>query len=329
MIIGVIGYVIAMSVSKKKNNNQENTKVIYTQNPSKPVTPSKMEHAPKPEPRRISKRVVNTEYINNLRVGRSWVLPQMVDMCFNGTRFSKYKYMEAVETLDYNKAWTIALRNFRVISMCQNRDDEYRSGWWTKEVAVAMAKNDLQLLKAHIAAVSRNPLENCSGGPYIRLELRGCKNKQEQMYFTGSVAPSSKWYNKGKTMDDLYRAFVARIGEIEQAQTPKQVYNALMDYDNHRCLLKQNATLSKEFRNAFMGDGAYTSMMTLVKFLNLRYKDESGNMLTREQCIEDIENKAQELAYDGEQMFAYLTAKFFDANAEGGFDITKYRQGNL
>ena len=193
-----------------------------------------------------------------------------------------------------------------------------------------MAKNDLQLLKDYIVEVSRNPRENCSGGPYIRLDLRGCKNKKDQMFFTGAVEPSSKYYGKGKTMDDLYRTFEARIQEVEQSQTAKQVYNALKDYENHRCLFLgwSKAKLSKEFLNAFMGDGALTSMMTIVKFLNLCYKDEAGNLLTREQCVADIESKVQTFGHDGEKMFAYLSEKFFDANTGGVFDINAYRSRN-
>ena len=279
----------------------------------------------------IYKRIVDTEYISNLRIGRSWVLPQMVDMCFDGNRFSKYKYMAAVETLDYDKGWKIMLRNYRVISLFQDKADEYRSIWWTKDVAVAMAKNDLKLLKAYIPEASRYARENCSGGPYIRLNLRGCRNKQEQMYFTGAVNPSSKWYGKGKTMEDLYRKFETYIQMIEHSQTAKQVYKALKYYDEHRCRFtgwSKAPTLPEVFTNAFMGDGAFTSMMTLVKFLNLTYKDETGSLLTREQCIADIEGKAKDFGQNGEKMFEYLSEKYFDTNAGGVFDINNYRKKN-
>ena len=288
----------------------------------------------KPQPvedKTIYKRIVDTEYISNLRIGRSWVLPQMVDMCFKGNRFSKYKYMAAVETLDYDKGWKIMLRNYRVISMFQGKADEYRSFWWTKDVAVAMAKNDLKLLKAYIPEASRYALENCSGGPYIRLGLRGCRNKQEQMYFTGAVSPSSKWYGRGKTVEDLYRKFESYIQEIEHSQTAKQVYKALKYYDEHRYRFtgwSKAPTLPEVFTNAFMGDGAFTSMMTLVKFLNLTYKDETGSLLTREQCIADIEGKAKDFGQNGEKMFAYLSEKYFDTNAGGVFDINNYRKKN-
>jgi len=278
------------------------------------------------EGKSLRQRVMNTAYIDNLRIGRSWVLPQMVDMCFNGSRFSKDKYMKAVASLDYDKAWVIALRNYRVISLCQDKADEFRSYWWTKEVAVAMAKNDLKILKNHVSIESRHPRLNCSGGPYIRMALRGCTDKHQQMYFTGSVEPSSKWYGKGKTMDDLYRTFEARINAIEQAQTPNQMYEALKEYDAHRCSAMQAAVLPQEFRNAFIGDGAFTSMMTIVKFLGLEYKDDAGNTLTNVQCVEDIENKAREFACDGEKMFDYLAEKFFDNG--NGFDINSYRQGS-
>lgn len=326
-------YIIKHAVKYDTTQNTiETMHVITSNNVTTSIVQAKQERKPQPvEEKTIYKRIVDTEYISNLRIGRSWVLPQMVDMCFEGNRFSKYKYMAAVETLDYDKGWKIMLRNYRVISLFQDKADEYRSLWWTKDVAVAMAKNDLKLLKAYIPEASRYARENCSGGPYIRLDLRGCRNKQEQMYFTGAVAPSSKWYGKGKTMEDLYRIFETYIQEIEHSQTVKQVYNALKYYDEHRCLFtgwSKTPTLPKVFTNAFMGDGAFTSMMTLVKFFNLTYKNETGSSLTREQCIADIEGKAKDFGQNGEKMFAYLTEKYFDTNAGGVFDINNYRKKN-
>lgn len=312
------------------NIQQPSTQPMHDETKSIDANKQKSTHqAQKEMVKDVQKRIADTAYISNLRIGRSWVLPQMIEMCFKGDKFSKHKYLEAVETLDYEKGWRILLRNMRVISLYNDKADEYRSGWWTKEVVLAMAKNDLRLLKSYINELSISPRENCSGGPYIRIySLRSCKNKQDQMYFIGNVNPNSKWYGKGKEIANLYKVFENRINEIEQSQTSKQLYNAIKDYDNHRCVFagwSKTPALPKEFENAFIGDGAFTSMMTLVKFLNLCYKDENGDMLTREQCIEEIENKALECAYDGEQMFAYLAEKFFDVNAGGVFEINAYR----
>lgn len=60
----------------------------------------------KEDVRELVGKVQNSDYIRNLRVGRSWVLPQMVNMCFDESgNFSEEKYYENIGNMSYEKCW--------------------------------------------------------------------------------------------------------------------------------------------------------------------------------------------------------------------------------
>ena len=63
------------------------------------------------------------------------------------------------------------------------------------------------------------------------------------------------------------------------------------------------------FIKAFAGDGAYSAMMTMVKYWDITYADDSGRMMSRDECLADIEAKAEEYKADGMQMMKYCVDK--------------------
>lgn len=263
-------------------------------------------------------KVSSGSYIGNLRVGRSWVLPQMVSMCFPNGRFDERNFFAKVESKNYDRCWALMVRNFHVQSQIESKDPgayAARSGWWTKEVALAMARYDYELLLRliDVAEVS----EYCSGGPYVRLKGLKGRKKEEQMFFVNEPNANSRWKDCKRTLPNLRLQFENRIKAIEQANTSAELFHAVKAYDDIRCKAEvakrtyRKIKLPDEFVNAFVGDGAYTSMMTMVKFLGLTYSNDMGLALDRDGCIADINHKMREFGFDGRKMFDYCKKKFF------------------
>lgn len=79
-------------------------------------------------------------YIQHLRLDRSWVLPQLVEMGFTSSGvFNRELYLKSVKNLERKKVWSLLLRNYRAI---MEHPESERKRWWKKEVAVKVAEFD-------------------------------------------------------------------------------------------------------------------------------------------------------------------------------------------
>ena len=271
--------------------------------------------------------VSKTEYIQNLRIGRSWILPQMVEMCFdeNGN-FSEKRYLKKVNDLDFEKCWSVMMRNVRALKILSAKDItayNERLNWWNKDVFLSMAKYDFNCFVKYLN--DRRTLR-CSGGPYIYLpNLRGANCKYDKMFFIEQ--PCNEWRHEIKLISDLKAAFEKRIEAIANANDVPELLSAVDEYDQHRCIVpvdERNNQSLPEFVNAYTGDGAYSAMMTMVKFLNLTYADNQGRVLSREECISDISSKPMGLEYNGLLMFRYCSSKLLDSGKGGTFNYYEY-----
>ena len=285
----------------------------------------------KEDVRELVEKVQNSDYIRNLRVGRSWVLPQMVNMCFDESgNFSEEKYYENIGNMSYEKCWKFLTNTYKLLDYLNDigiNDYEERSKWWTKEVAVAMAKNDLELLLKKIRN-GQYRRDDCKGGPYVYLpNLRYTYGKKEKSYFIET--PPADYKNRLKqtndTVEDLANAFRQRIEEIEKAEDTTQLCDAICDYDARRCFFaaETGESLPEAFVNAYAGDGAYYAMMTMVKYLNICIQD---SWSTRDESLAAIRQKSAEVGLDGRALFHYCGEKFFNKNTGGAFDYHKYRK---
>lgn len=302
------------------DNYQKSEKGNYTTTPD-------VSYEKKRKVKSLVRKVADTEYVQNLRVGRSWILPKMVDMCFdrNGN-FSESNYYNSISQLDHTSCWDLTVRNYHALSVICQKDPKAfseRSKWWNKEVAVAMAQADLELLKTQTSKGWR-VYHDCKGGDYIYLPtLRSKTSRYSKMYFLKT--PPATYVNQAKskneTVDDLYLEFSKRIDAIKCASDPVSLYKAVRDYDWNRCV-QVGESMPDAFVNAYAGDGAYSAMMTMVKYLGLTFDG-----LDRDACIAAIERKSNEVANDGRQLFAYCAAKFFDKNAGGVFEYKDYKKG--
>lgn len=290
----------------------------------------------------LCKDIVGSTYIETLHLNRSWILPKLVDMGYKEgwlKDFSIDAYADAVSKQNYDKFWTILVRNLKALAAMKDKSSyayKIRSGWWTKEVAIAMAEFDLAGFRKYIGNLK--VYTNSSAGAYVKIGyMSGADREFRENYYyidTPEKAPRSGWnkYNrKERTLPNLYAQIESRINLIRKAKNDKELYEAVRQYNDERVTNDPHfredwscgLELADEFINAYVGDGAYSSMMTMVKYLGLRYKDDSGNELDRDECIHGIVNKVFDSGFDGAELMLFCKEKFFDS---GVFKYKEYKK---
>lgn len=286
--------------------------------------------------------IVGSTYIETLHLNRSWILPKLVDMGYKEgwlKDFSIDAYADAVSKQNYDKFWTILVRNLKALAAMKDKSSyayKIRSGWWTKEVAIAMAEFDLAGFRKYIGNLK--VYTNSSAGAYVKIGyMSGADREFRENYYyidTPEKAPRSGWnkYNrKERALPNLYAQIESRINLIRKAKNDKELYEAVRQYNDERVTNDPHfredwscgLELADEFINAYVGDGAYSSMMTMVKYLGLRYKDDSGNELDRDECIHGIVNKVFDSGFDGDELLLFCKEKFFDS---GVFNYKEYKK---
>jgi len=234
-------------------------------------------------------QVSQTEYISNLRIGRSWILPQLVQMGFTrklmSTKFD-ISHFEKNLNKKYNstaagrsKIWNLIKRNYKVVA--NSNGTAKRGAWWTKDLIVEIMDWDY-----------------------------------------GMIGKQNKGVDKEKCAEIISR--------IRGLSDPNEIYKAIVEYDECRMRFKNIDTyvnringrvthIPKVFITAFMGDGAYNAMSTMVKVLDLRMKTSDGRLLTRDECIDEIEKQSSML--NGMELLIFCKKTFFDS---GIFEYKKY-----
>ena len=284
--------------------------------------------------------ITGRTYIDTLHLNRSWILPKFVEMgTYNHKKSFEYNYKTKLKTLDYTKAWNTLVRNFKALAEMNDKTSatyKIRAGWWNKQVAVAMAKVDLELLKDYVdgyVAVHKN----CNAGKYVIIpKMRGVKcgkPYRENYYYCEEPQNSplhgwSKQNRKERNLPNLYKQMEDLISQIQNAGNDVELYNAVKQYDDKRVTHSEffekssSSAYPDEFLNAYTGDGAYSSMMTIAKHLNLQFQDDEGDKMSRDACVMAIAQKAIDSGFDGQEMLQFFIEKYIDS---GIFDVDDYR----
>ena len=284
--------------------------------------------------------ITGRTYIDTLHLNRSWVLPKFVEMgTYNHKKRFDSNYETKLKSLDYTKAWNTLVRNYKALAEMKDKTAatyKIRSGWWNKKVAVAMAKLDLELLKDYVngyVAVHNNS----SAGAYVIIpQMRGVKRGKpyrENYYYCEEPQKSprhgwSKQNRKERNLPNLYKQMEGLISQIQNAGNDVELYNAVKQYDDKRvthseCFkISSSSAYPDEFLNAYKGDGAYSSMMTIAKHLNLQFQDDEGDEMSRDACVMAIAQKAIDSGFDGQEMLQFFIEKYIDS---GIFDTDDYR----
>ena len=274
----------------------------------------------------LCKIVEGGDYIDTLHLNRSWILPLFIDLSFEHGRFSRDKFFSTKP--NYDKSWRNLLRNLKALSEMSDKESiayKIRSGWWNKEVALAMANLDYEKL-GYIVDNCKIHDHSRAGEFIIIPRMRNANTEYRENYFyvnPPKKAPLSGWncYNsKDRNLISLFSSMQSLILNIENANDDIELYEAVKDYNDIRAMRDSHFAEDKakgygctpqEYNNSFIGDGVYWSMMTMVKYLGLYFVGDNGKRLTRDECIAEIANKVFESGFDGIKLLDFCEEKFF------------------
>lgn len=229
----------------------------------------------------LHEQVSETEYIANLRLGRSWIFPKMVKMGFVKRRDKSYVFDITEFMNSFHKqygssvqkrrqVWSLMKRNYAAIAKSDETD--VRAKWWTKELFLDILNWDRSITGRRTAGFN---VEECRKIISTAGDLCGF----------GQLSAAIDWY----------------------------------DVNRMRCREGNYPNLPDSFVNAFLADGAYHSMMTMVKVYNLRLKNDADESLSRDESIAEIEKQGEALT--GMDLLVYCKEKFFDS---GIFEYDRY-----
>lgn len=283
----------------------------------------------------LCREIKGQTYIETLNLNRSWILPQFVEMGFGSEKsFDSNRYINAINSLSYDRLWIILLRNCRALNRMQDKEStsyKIRKGWWSKDVAVALAEFDLKRTRKYISAL--NVYSNFADGRYIVIPvMRGCNYENQDNYiFTEMPRNAEKWaYKKHRSLNELYIKLERDIEQIRRASGDSEICLAVERYNNNRILYDYQITnseritniLPSEYLNAYIGDGAFSSMMTMIKYLGLRCLDYCEEEMSRDECITEIAEMIFDNNFNGKMLLSYCVNKYFDS---GVFDYNDYK----
>lgn len=264
----------------------------------------------------LCNEVAEGDYIANLRIGRSWILPQMLEM--GGVRkghlhFDIKKYENAVRNLTAAKQEKILMRNLDALKIIRDSDPEgfeSRFRWWNMDVVRMQYRTRLAANKKKVQ--NMKPFTNCTGGPYVKVYFMNT----QYLLFVNEPYANSKWNStKSYTIDSFFEILQEELDFIlkddDICEFTSQLWTSIMCQSASIARLDPNSYFktTDEFVSAFAGDGAYSAMRTMVKFWNLTYTDAMGRMMSREECLADIETMAEQYKDNGMKLLEYCVEK--------------------
>jgi hypothetical protein len=206
----------------------------------------------------------------------------------------------------YQYTFDMMLEEVRVLSKLEARDKESfeeRGHFFTKEVVMAVMSDYVEKLKKYI---DKLPTKKCKGVPYKRIK--------GQDIFVEDLDKK------------IYRPMMTQILNTKCTRSYSQLYVELKYFMDRMIKLPYETPKSKEWIDAFKGEGAYYTLKNLVMYHNCKICEESYGGLGLEHtwysgvdAVKFIGNKLDEYQGEGWRMFALMKKVIADNN----FNFTK------
>lgn len=238
----------------------------------------------------VYNEIIEDGYVRNTRLFRRWTTAQMFRMLNYKSWDGKTGYNEALKRYGYQYTFDMMLEEVRVLSKLEVRDYESfkeRSYFFTKDVVFAVCEDYMKKLKAHI---EEKATKKCKGVPYKRIKGRDI------------------------FVDDLpkkiYQPLQYKINRIKWADSYADMYKELRNFMRDMIRLPYDTPKSKEWIDAYKGNGAFYTCKNLIMFHDCRF----NGTYTRDMSM-DILNGCLE-SYQGEwwRMFAFMKKLIADNN---------------
>jgi hypothetical protein len=248
----------------------------------------------------IFNQIIEDGYVRNTKLHRRFVMAQMFHMLNYVSYDGKYRgYNDCLKKMyGYDYTFQMMLEEVRVLSKLEARDIESfeeRSHFFTKAVVVAVLEDYLEKLKKYVDCL---PNKNCKGVPYKKVKGVNIFN------------------------DDLdkkvYYPVKVHILNVKIAKSYSEMYKALANFMRDMIKLPYDTPKSKDWVDAYKGEGAYYTIKNLVMFhgcniISDEYIDYGVN------SIKYLKSRLNAYSGEGWRMFALMKKVI----ADNHFDFYK------
>ncbi len=248
----------------------------------------------------IANQIIEDGYVRNTKLHRRFVCAQMFQ-ALNYVSWDRKRsgYNEWLKNFDIKYQFEMMLEEIRVLGKLEERDAETffeRSNFFTKEVIAKVMYDYIEKLKASIE-IKRT--YNCKGIPYKKVAGRDI--------FVDDL--NKKIYAPMRA--DIYKAKLAR--------NYNEIYKVLKSFISKMITVPYTTSKSKDWIDAYKGEGAFYTLKNLVMFHNCGIKIAPYKILYGEDAVKYLAEKLYEYKGEGWRMFALMKKVIADNN----FDFNK------
>lgn len=247
----------------------------------------------------ICNQIIEDGYVRNTKLHRRFVMAQMFQ-ALNYVSWDRKRegYNEWLKRFSIKYQFEMMLEEIRVLGKLEERDTETfleRSNFFTKEVITKTMADYIEKLKANIEI---KKTYNCKGIPYKKVAGRDI--------FVDDL--DKKIYAPMRT--DIYKVQIAR--------NYNEIYRFVKDFMNRMITVPYYTTKSKDWIDAYKGEGAFYTLKNLVMFhgcgIMVGY-----NMVYGTEAVKVLNERLYEYKGEGWRMFALMKKVIADNN----FDFQK------
>lgn len=248
----------------------------------------------------IANQIIADGYVRNTKLHRRFVMAQMFQMLnYVSWGGNESGYNAALRNYyGYDYTFKMMLDEVKVLSKLEDRDKESfeeRSKFFTKQVISKVMLDYMEKLKEYVNSL---PDKKCKGVPYKRIKGMNVFNDD--------------------ITKKIYRPLFFQISYVSYARNYKEIYNALKKFMDNMVKLPYKTAKSKDWIDAFKGEGAYYTLKNLVMFHGCGI--ESGDSFYEgNMAVKILECKLDEYKGEGWRMFALMKKVIADNN----FDFDK------
>ena len=249
----------------------------------------------------IRNQIIEDGYVRNTKLFRRFVMAQMFHMINFSSWGGQYEgYNDYLKrNYGYDYTLTMMLEEVKVLSKLEVRDKESfeeRAHFFTKDVVVAVLNDYMDKLKKYVDTL---PNRNCKGVPYKRI-------KGIDVF----VVDLDK---------KIYSPLYSTINRIKRARNYAEMYRELCNFNRNKIKLPYNTPKSKDWIDAYKGNGAYYTLKNLVMFHGCGIQVHKYLTKHGPEAVAFLNEKLDEYKGEGWRMFALMKKVIKDNN----FDFNK------
>ena len=246
----------------------------------------------------VYNEIIADGYVKNTKLHRRWVMAQMFRMLnYKSWDGRETGYHAALNRYGYKYTFEMMLEEVRVLGKLQERDAESfaeRSMFFTRDVVIKVCEDYMDKLKDYINTLQ---VKKCKGVPYVRV-------KGENIFVED--------LNK-----KIYQPLQYKINRIKSAYHYTAMYQALQYFMKDMIKLPYNTPKSKDWIDAYKGNGAYYTCKNLIMYHGCKVRDDNmrtGYFFDRDASMKILKGKL--VSYQGEwwRMFAFMKKLIEDNN---------------